>query len=199
MILHEITPVPDSALPLDAFKAHLRLGTGFGEDSLQEPVLLAFLRASVAAVEGRIAKALVQRDFEWRLNVWPEAVILPVAPVSTVAQVALVDHTGAETLVPAVAYALAPDAHAPRLLALNGSLPTLPTGGGVVIRFTAGLGATWDDLPADLAQAVFLLAAHYYEYRDDTSLHAGCMPFGVASLLDRHRVPRLGRMHGGAA
>ena len=199
MILHEITPVPDSALPLDALKAHLRLGTGFGEDSLQEPVLLAFLRASLAAVEGRIAKALVQRAFEWRLNDWPEGVILPVAPVSTVAQVALVDHTGAETLVPASAYALAPDAHAPRLLALNGSLPIPPTGGGVVIRFTAGLGATWDDLPADLAQAVFLLAAHYYEYRDDTSLHAGCMPFGVASLLDRHRVPRLGRMRGGAA
>ncbi len=46
MILHETTPVPDSALPLEAFRTHLRLGTGFGEDSLQDAVLLAFPRRS---------------------------------------------------------------------------------------------------------------------------------------------------------
>lgn len=199
MILHEITPVPDSALPLDAFKAHLRLGTGFGHDRLQEPVLLAFLRASLAAIEGRIGKVLLMRDFEWRLTDWPDPLLLPVAPVSQVTLVALLDRTGAETVVPAATYALAPDAHAPRLLALNGSWPRPASGGGLRLRFTAGLAADWDALPADLAQAVFLLAAHYYEYRDDTSLHAGCMPFGVASLLDRHRPLRLGRSRGGAA
>ncbi|TNJ46722.1 hypothetical protein [Phaeobacter sp. B1627] len=199
MILHETTPVPDSALPLEAFKAHLRLGTGFGEDSLQDAVLLAFLRASLAAVEGRTGKALLARTFEWRLNAWPATVTLPVAPVRDVSQVAMVGPTGAETVLPAESYSVAPDSHAPRLEPLSGQFPAVPTGGGVLLRFAAGLGETWDDLPADLAQAVFLLAAHYYEYRDDTSLHAGCMPFGVASLLDRHRVPRLslGRSAGG--
>ena len=43
----------------------------------------------------------------------------------------------------------------------------------------------------DLAQAVLLLAAHYYEYRDETSLSAGCMPFGATSLLARYVTPRL--------
>ncbi|WP_412072920.1 head-tail connector protein [Tritonibacter mobilis] len=191
MILHELTPLPDSILPLSAFKAHLRLGTGFGEEALQDAVLLAFLRASLAAIEARTNKALLTRAYEWRLNAWPRVVELPVAPVSTVSQVALVDQTGAETEVPGAAYALAPDAHAPRLTPRAAVWPMMPSGGGAVIRFTAGMAATWDALPADLAQAVMLLAAHYYEYRDDTSLHAGCMPFGVASLLDRHRMPRL--------
>lgn len=191
MILHELTPLSDSTLPLEAFKAHLRLGTGFGEEALQDAVLLAFLRASLAAIEARTNKALLTRDYEWRLNAWPRVVELPVAPVSTVSQVALVDQTGAETEVPVAAYALAPDAHAPRLTPRAAVWPMMPSGGGAVIRFTAGMAATWDALPADLAQAVMLLAAHYYEYRDDTSLHAGCMPFGVASLLDRHRMPRL--------
>ncbi len=191
MILHELTPLPDSILPLSAFKAHLRLGTGFGEEALQDAVLLAFLRASLAAIEARTNKALLTRDYEWRLNAWPRVVELPVAPVSTVSQVALVDQTGAETEVPEATYALAPDAHAPRLTPRAAVWPMMPSGGGAVIRFTAGMAATWDALPADLAQAVMLLAAHYYEYRDDTSLHAGCMPFGVASLLDRHRMPRL--------
>ena len=192
MILHETTPVPDSALPLEAFKAHLRLGTGFGEASLQDAVLLAFLRASVAAVESRIGKALLQRDYDWHLSAWPAVVTLPVAPVQTVVQVALVSPTGAETEVPAATYSLAPDSHVPRLVPLASGWPSIATGGSVVLRFTAGFGAVWDDLPADLAQAVFLLAAHYYEYRDETRLHAGCMPFGVVSLLDRYRVPRLG-------
>ena len=191
MILHELTPLPDSILPLAAFKAHLRLGTGFGEEALQDAVLLAFLRASLAAIEARTNKALLTRDYEWRLNAWPHVLELPVAPVSNVSQVALVDQTGAETEVPEAAYALAPDAHAPRLTPRAAVWPMIPSGGGAVIRFTAGMVATWDALPADLAQAVMLLAAHYYEYRDDTSLHVGCMPFGVASLLDRHRMPRL--------
>ena len=49
---------------------------------------------------------------------------------------------------------------------------------------------------ADLAQAVMLLAAHYYEYRDETALAEGCMPFGVASLIERYRIVRL---YGGGA
>jgi uncharacterized phiE125 gp8 family phage protein len=35
------------------------------------------------------------------------------------------------------------------------------------------------------------LAAHYYEYRDETSLARGCMPFGVQSLIERYRSMRL--------
>ncbi len=191
MILHETTPVPDSALPLDAFRAHLRLGTGFGEASLQDSVLVAFLRASLAAVEARIGKALLIRSFEWQLSDWPQRMTLPVAPVQAVTHLALVSPTGAETVLPAASYRLLPDRHVPRLAPTAADWPRLATGGGLVLRFTAGLGLGWDDIPADLAQAVFLLAAHYYEYRDETRLHAGCMPFGVASLLDRHRVPRL--------
>ncbi|MEC7962778.1 MAG: head-tail connector protein, partial [Pseudomonadota bacterium] len=59
------------------------------------------------------------------------------------------------------------------------------------VRLTAGFGP-WDAVPPDLAQAVLMLAAHYYEYRDDTGLKAGCMPFGVTALIERHRQMRLG-------
>jgi uncharacterized phiE125 gp8 family phage protein len=50
----------------------------------------------------------------------------------------------------------------------------------------------FDLLPADLQQAVLLLAAHYYEYRDEQSLGEGCMPFGVTSLIARYRALRMG-------
>jgi uncharacterized phiE125 gp8 family phage protein len=70
-------------------------------------------------------------------------------------------------------------------------LPHIPPAGKAELRFRAGFGATWDDLPVDLRQAVFLLAAHYYEFRHETDLNEGCMPFGVVSLIERYRVMRL--------
>ncbi len=38
---------------------------------------------------------------------------------------------------------------------------------------------------------MLLLAAHYYEYRHETALGGGCMPFGVTSLTERYRTVRL--------
>jgi uncharacterized phiE125 gp8 family phage protein len=90
------------------------------------------------------------------------------------------------------AYRLVPDAQVPLLRSVGVLLPTIPTEGHARIGFTAGMAADWGGLPADLGQAVLLLAAHYYEYRDETSLAAGCMPFGVTSLIERYRRMRLG-------
>jgi uncharacterized phiE125 gp8 family phage protein len=63
MMLIEETTVPDAALPVAEFKAHLRLGTGFGDDALQDPVLRSFLRAAMAAIEARTGKVLITRPF----------------------------------------------------------------------------------------------------------------------------------------
>ena len=60
----------------------------------------------------------------------------------------------------------------------------------------AGFATGWDELPADLAQAVLLLAAHYYEYRNETALSDGCMPFGVTSLVQRYRPMRIAPGYG---
>ena len=55
-MLVEETTVPAAALPIAAFKDHLRLGTGFSEDTIQDSVLEGFLRAAVAAIEARTGK-----------------------------------------------------------------------------------------------------------------------------------------------
>ena len=69
-------------------------------------------------------------------------------------------------------------------------LPGIPTGGRAEVAFEAGFGPVWPDIPADLRQAVLLLAAQYYERRD-----AGGdmdMTFGVRALLERWRDVRMG-------
>ena len=194
MMLIEQTPVPDNALPVDAFKAHLRLGSGFGQDDVQNPVLHSFLRAAIAAIEARTGKSLITREFSWSLSFWRDASAqrLPVAPVVNITRVALIAADGTETDVDATRYWLERDIQRPRLRAAGASLPGIPKAGSVTIAFDAGYGANWDAIPPDLQQAVLMLAAHYYEFRNDTGLSDGCMPFGVSSLIERFKTMRLG-------
>ena len=51
MMLVEETTVPMSALPVAEFKDHLRLGSGFSDDGIQDALLDAHLRAAMAAIE----------------------------------------------------------------------------------------------------------------------------------------------------
>ncbi len=193
MLLMEETAVPLTALPLADFKAHLRLGTGFADEDIQDPVLESFLRAAMAAIEGRTGKVLLTRDFSWVVQGWRDVTgqALPVAPVSVILSLTLRDRVEEVEVIDPVHYRLEQDAHRPVLRPAGMFLPVIVSGGVAEIVFRAGYGAAWDDLPSDLAQAVLMLAAHYYEYRHETGLSGGCMPFGVASLIERYRTVRL--------
>lgn len=193
MMLIEETTVPDGALPVDDFKAHLRVGSGFTTDSLQDEVLRSFLRAALAAIEARTGKALYERQFSYGVTAWrdAEAQVLPVAPVRVVTGLKSIDSDGVEMALDAGSIWLEQDPARPRLRSVGSCLPTIPQAGSVSITFWAGFGPLWSDIPADLRQAVFLLASHYYEYRNETALSEGCMPFGVSSLIERYRVFRV--------
>ncbi len=193
MMLVEETTVPQTALPVLHFKEHLRLGTGFSDDGVQDGVLEGFLRAALAAIEARTGKILIEREFSWSLTLWrqPDRQVLPVAPVSAIVEIVLTDAAGVEVPIVPAAYRLVPDMQRPVVMALGTNFPPVPLNGQVRIGFLAGFGPDWTDLPADLAQAVLMLATHYYEYRHDMALGSGCMPFGVTALIERYRMIRL--------
>ena len=90
MMLVEESRVPDAALPLAEFKEHLRLGSGFADEDVQDGLLASYLRAALAAIEARTGKILIERSFVWTVTGWRdgEAEALPVAPVN-----ALIDLT----------------------------------------------------------------------------------------------------------
>lgn len=185
------SPIPLAALPIAAFRDHLRLSSGFADDTTQDALLEQYLRAAIATVEGRTGRALLARDFTLRLTRWRTDCghVLPVAPVSAVVSVTLVNQSGAPTVVDPARYALQADGPRPRLVPMGSALPPIPTGGQAVIVFTSGFGA-WDDIPADLRQAVLLLAAQSYESRDGSASED--MDFGIRALLERWRDLRLG-------
>ena len=193
-MLIEETGVAEADLPLEPFKAHLRMGSGFGTETVQEPVLASFLRAAIAAIEARTSKALISRLFTMTLQEWtaPQAQALPMGPVRQIVRMTVVARDAMETVIDPQRYWLVRDMQAPLLKPSGAMLPFIPPQGSVQVVFEAGLGESWGAVPADLQQAVLMLAAHYYEYRHETRLGDGCMPFGVSSLIERYRPLRIG-------
>jgi uncharacterized phiE125 gp8 family phage protein len=193
MILIEQTTVPSAALPIAALKEHLRLGTGFADDDLQDALIESYLRTALATIEARIGKALIARRFLWTIGGWRRAgeQALPLAPVTQIVSVTLRDAVGMASVVPPATYRLMPDQHRPRILALGTSLPVVPTDGQIEIVFDAGFGAAWANVPADLGQAVMLLASEYYEHRHDGGIREAGLPGSVVGLIDRWRTVRI--------
>lgn len=199
MMLFEETTVPAGALPVQALKDHLRLGSGFADDGLQDGLIEGYLRAALSTIEGRTAKVLLSRRFRLSLNDWrdPAGQAMPVAPVTAVVSVTLLDAAATAVVVPQASYRLLVDSQRPKLVGSSGFLPNVPTGGTVDVVFDAGFAASWSGLPADLAQAVLLLAAEFYENRHDAGLRAAGLPAAVLALIERWRRVRV--LGGGGA
>ncbi len=192
-MLTEMTVVPTASLPIEALKDHLRLGAGFAMPAGQDGLLESYLRAAIAAIEGRIGKALIERSFEWSIEEWRdrEGQALPIAPVSAVQSLTLYAVDGTPVVIAPTAFALSADIHRPRIVGVGSTLPQVPTGGRAVIAFDAGFGGTWTSVPADLRQAVLLLAAEFYEHRHDDGTSAKGLPFAVVTLIERWRQVRV--------
>ncbi|MDZ4393031.1 head-tail connector protein [Cypionkella sp.] len=198
MMLTEITSVAAGALPVQALKDHLRLGSGFSDDGMQDGLIEGYLRASMAVIEGRIGKVLLARRFKLSLQDWRQngEQALPVAPVTALVSVTLVDVNAVESVVQADRYRLMQDTHRPKLIAAGILLPVVPTDGRAEVVFDAGFGVAWASVPADLAQAVLLLASEFYENRHDLGQRVAGLPLAVQALIERWRTVRV--LGGGA-
>ena len=198
-MLTEQTTVSGAALPLQALKDHLRLGSGFADDGMQDALIESHLRAAMAAIEARIGKVLLARRFLLTLQDWRAAgeQPIPVAPVSALVMVTLRDALGVPTVVAPARYRLVADTHRPKLAAVRMLLPSVPSDGQIEIVFDAGFGAVWGAVPPDLAQAVLLLAAEFYERRLEISGRSFGLPVTVQGLIEKWRTVRV--LGGGAA
>jgi uncharacterized phiE125 gp8 family phage protein len=195
MILTEVSAPPVEAVPIRAFGDHLRLAAGFADDGALDGVLELYLRAAMAAIEARIGSALLVRAYTWTLTRWREdaSQTLPIGPIRAIESIRLVSAEGETVEADPETWSVLRDARRPRLVGRFGrNLPRIPRGGHAEIRFTAGFGESWDAVPADLRQATFLLAAHYFERRAEADSAAAALPFGVLVLIEAYRAARLG-------
>lgn len=190
MNLSEVTSVPLASLPLQEFRDHLRLGRGFDDDSLQDAVLETALLAAINAIEDRTGKALLQRQFMLELTSWESPCVqsLPRGPLVAVNRLAIVQTNGSISELSEGDYGLLHDSFRPGLRAKTG-FPQIPAHGSVQIEFEAGYGSAWSDIPRSLGQAVFILAAHFYEARDGRGSQG--FPALVRTLISAFRDVRI--------
>lgn len=193
MILTELSAIETGDLPIAELKEHLRLGTGFPDDTLQDSLVEAYLRSAIATIEGKIGLVLVPRLFSWQLTGWRSDTqqVLPVRPIIEVLKLTRVARDGESTDFDLEQFDFIPDAVSPAIVPISGSFPTIAQGEAVDLVFEAGFSPDWESVPSDLAQAVILLAAHFYEYRSSAPGGSTVMPVAVQALLDRHRPVRL--------
>ena len=192
-MLQELTTVPSAAWPRAELAEHLRLSRGFDDDGMLDAELESCLRAAATAIEARTAKALFRRRFSVTVSAWTteDCQSLPLAPVVAIESVTVISRTGEPRILSADAYALFADAHRPTIMGASGYLPRIATGGHAVIELTAGYGDTWAGLPADLRQAVIVMAASVFGQNIDADQG---LPRAVLGLIEPYRPLRLGRV-----
>lgn len=193
MLLSELTTIGAEDLPIQSLKDHLRLGSGFAEDDLQDPLLETYLRTAISVIEGKIGIILVARNFALDITDWPrrDKLAFPVRPVSQINAIERETADGDKTALDGTEFQLVRDSLTPCLKPTSAQFPHIPAGQSVIITFTAGFGSVWDSVPSDLFHAVLVLAAHFYENRSGTFDANTPLPMVVQSLIERHRPVRL--------
>ncbi|WP_209425719.1 hypothetical protein [Pararhodobacter sp. SW119] len=188
MDLIETTAIAAEDLPVATFRAHLRLGVGFADSASLDPELARHLSAAIARIEAESGKILLQRGFKLILRNWRtiDAQTLPVAPVTAIQAITLRNRANSPTIVASDRYRLFPDRHRPQIVARGAMMPAIPIGGLVEIDFTAGFGPSWDAVPDDLAHAVMILAARFFEDRTGAGT-----PATVSAMIARWTPTRL--------
>lgn len=192
MILTEISPIGTSSLPLYTLKEHLRFGSGFSDDEVQDFVLETYLRAAISAIEGKLGRALLSRCFCLHITAWHEANRqgLPLSPIVSIESITLFDEMDKKQNFPTSDYHLQYNARGPAVLSKKGYFPKIPSFGRAELVFKAGYGKNWTDLPAELTQAVLLLATHFYEHRSASETQV--WPITVQTLTEGFRPIRIG-------
>lgn len=175
---------PDSEpLSLAEAKSYLRV-----EHTADDALIASLISAARIDVEARTRRALITQGWRIVLDAWPPSgrIASPVSPLREVAAARVRDANGdAETL--DLEIFILNTASSPGIIAFDAGRVVQPGqfAGGIEIDIEAGYGAA-ADVPGPLKQAIRLLLARAYEYRDRVERDA--MSEAIAELIAPYRV-----------
>ena len=174
---------------IDDAKKYLRVDHDDDDD-----LITSIIDAATAYVDGPngIGIALMSQTWEVKYNYFPCEFSIPLTPVSSVTHIKYFDPQGAEQTLSSDNYELDKYSKPSIVKAKSGySWPAVKSQlNAVTLRFVAGY-ASAADIPQDLILAIKLILGTMYSQRESsigTQLYE--FPFGVQSILDRHRVGR---------
>jgi uncharacterized phiE125 gp8 family phage protein len=186
MTLARITPPAGEPVTLAEMKLHLRV-THTSEDGL----IANLIKAAREEVEMATGLALISQGWRLYLDCWPEngVVLLQRMPVISLDEVTVFDSAGAPSN-PSLSGFVLDRASRPSRLALPDAIVSPGKElNGIEIDFTAGFGATGNDVPDGLKRAIMILAAHWYEHRgpDAFDKESETWPPSFERIISRYR------------
>jgi len=162
MSLQLTTPPSLEPVTLEDAKAHLKLDTA-DDDALIERLIAA----ARARAEWHTGRAFVTQSWMLWSDCWAERVEIPLPPLQAVTSVTVFAPDGAATAVDPSAYTV-DGASQPARIAFHCIAPiALRAINAVAIAFDAGYGATADDVPAPVREAILEIVAELYVHRGD--------------------------------
>jgi hypothetical protein len=203
-----LTPPAVEPVGLNEAKAYLGV-----LDSAEDNLISNLITAARQAVEQYCGRVLINQSWRLTLDTWPQeaivngglrddgallaanhrlgggvvAIQLPKPPLQAVLAIRVYSAAGLAATIPAINYVVDGAATPGRVVMTSGaSLPVIgQTARGLEIDFTAGYGATANDVPAVLRQAVLQAVKALYGRDGDQSLAAALR---VASFFKVKRV-----------
>jgi len=203
-----LTPPAVEPVGLNEAKAYLGV-----LDSAEDNLISNLITAARQAVEQYCGRVLISQSWRLTLDTWPQeaivngglrddgallaanhrlgggvvAIQLPKPPLQAVLAIRVYSAAGPAATIPASNYVVDGAATPGRVVMTSGaSLPVIgQTARGLEIDFTAGYGATANDVPAVLRQAVLQAVKALYGRDGDQSLAAALR---VASFFKIKRV-----------
>lgn len=177
-----ITPPSQEPVSLAEVKAQLRL-----ETDADDALLAALIVTARSVAESLTGRALLAQTWRLYLDQPPTQryLLLPKAPLLSVAQVCSYDEADNLTVFASSAY-LVDTASQPGRLVLRGlySWPQfLRSANGLEVTYTAGYGSEAAQVPAAIRQGLLAHIAHLYQHRGDYLSPDGQMQVAVQAGL----------------
>ncbi len=136
-----------------------------------DDLIQALIDAAVDHVDGYagiLGRALINQTWDQSFACLPEPMRLPLAPVSSIAEIKYFDTDNAEQTLDAATYSLFTDALGPHIIrAPNATWPsTYSRVDAVTVSFVTGYGANAAAVPASIRRALLLMVGDLYAFRE---------------------------------
>jgi len=187
-----------ATLPVTTVELRRHVWEVYDRDSSDDTYFTELLTRATAHVETITSRKLVSQTWRGYLDAWPAggaAIELPFGRVTSITRfnwlgADAVDHT----LVATTNYIASLAGYFPKVVPAGGAWPTgeLFEVDPIRIEFVAGFGAA-AVVPADLKQAILILAAHWYKNREIARVGniVSIVPRSFDSLVGPWRIRRV--------
>jgi len=187
-----ITAPTIQPVTLEEVKSHCRIS--FADD---DTILAIYIATATAMAEQILQRKLITQTWKMWLDQWPGHITPLFGDLQSVTHVKYTDLDEIQTTVPTTVYAVDSNSVPGRIVLKYGqSWPSTPLSlvNPIEVQFITGFGATTATVPQPIRNAVLLLAAHFYENREQYLISSldkysvAEVPNSVNALLSPYRV-----------